>query len=202
METTIDACGLACPAPVLLVKDMIERHSPQELKVLVDNEASSENVSRFLRTKGYSVTADTEGGLHTLHAQHLAPSAEDAVPTEVPKERQAGHKTLVLISSDRFGSGDDELGRKLMVNFLKTLKEMGDNLWQVIFVNSGVRLTTASSPVLAELQGYEEHGVTILACGTCLEHFGLTAEKQVGGTTNMLDIVMATQYADKTITIS
>ena len=42
----------------------------------------------------------------------------------------------------------------------------------------------------------------ILACGTCLEHYGLTALKKVGSTTNMLDIVMATQLADKVITIS
>jgi len=202
METTIDACGLACPAPVLLVKDMIERNSPQVLTVLVDNEASTENVSRFLSSKGYSVTAGKQGGLVTLQAQYIGTSPENAAQTEIHQKRQSGQKILVLISTDRFGSGDEELGRKLMINFLKTLKEMGENLWQLIFVNSGVKLTIASSPVLSELLGYEQNGVTILACGTCLEHFGLTADKKVGGTTNMLDIVMATQYADKTITIS
>jgi len=42
--------------------------------------------------------------------------------------------------------------------YLKTIKEMGPDLWQLIFVNSGVKLTTASSPVLEELQGYEKVG--------------------------------------------
>lgn len=202
MTTTIDACGLACPAPVLLVKDAVERQNLQALTVLVDNEASNENVTRFLRSRGYSVTGEQESGLFRLTAQQQASPAQDAAMPESRSEHHAGQKTLVLITSDRFGSGDDELGRKLMINYLKTLKEMGDNLWQLIFVNSGVKLTIASSPVLSELQGYEQAGVIVLACGTCLEHFGLTAEKQVGSTTNMLDIVMATQFADKVIAIS
>ncbi len=202
MATTIDACGLACPAPVLLVKDAVERQNLQALTVLVDNEASNENVTRFLRSRGYSVAGEQESGLFRLTAQQKASSAQDAAVPESRSEHHAGHKNLVLITSDRFGSGDDELGRKLMINYLKTLKEMGDNLWQLIFVNSGVKLTIASSPVLSELQGYEQAGVIVLACGTCLEHFGLTTEKKVGSTTNMLDIVMATQFADKVIAIS
>ncbi|MBW2216951.1 MAG: sulfurtransferase-like selenium metabolism protein YedF, partial [Deltaproteobacteria bacterium] len=46
-----------------------------------------------------------------------------------------------------------------------------------------------------------ENGISILVCGTCLEHFNLLEKKQVGETTNMLDIVIAMQLADKVITI-
>jgi hypothetical protein len=38
-------------------------------------------------------------------------------------------------------------------------------------------------------------------CGTCLNHFNLIERKQVGETTNMLDIVTAMQLADKVINI-
>jgi len=110
-------------------------------------------------------------------------------------------KILVLVAADQFGAGDESLGQKLMINYLKTIKEMGNELWQLIFLNGGVRLTTTSSPVLTELKEYERSGVMLLACGNCLEHFDLTAEKAVGATTNMLDIVTATQLADKVITI-
>jgi hypothetical protein len=41
----------------------------------------------------------------------------------------------------------------------------------------------------------------ILVCGTCLTHFDLLKRKQVGVTTNMLDIVTAMQLADKVINI-
>jgi len=208
MKKTIDACGLTCPAPVLLVKDAVEQSKAQEmmegLTVLVDNAASLENVSRFLGSRGYSVTdSHEEGGVYRLEAR--CDGNDLAVPVEktaVRADKAAEQKVLVLITSDCLGSGDDELGGKLMVSYIKTIKEMGSELWQLIFVNSGVKLTIASSPVLSELQEYEKSGVIIFACGTCLEHFGLNAEKQVGGSTNMLDIVTATQLADKVITIS
>lgn len=110
-------------------------------------------------------------------------------------------KIVVLIMTDKIGSGDDELGRMLMVNYIKTLTELGGELWQLILVNGGVRLACKSSPVLDALKQYEADGTIILSCGTCMEHFGLTAEKGVGGLTNMLDIVMAQQNADKVITL-
>ncbi len=203
MEKIIDACGLTCPAPILLVKDAIEQTNPQKLTVLVDNPASFENVNRFLASKGYSVINSQDGAVYRLEAQHSKENSD--VRADKPKENldeQSGQRVMVLVTTDCLGSGDDELGAKLMTSYLKTIKEMGPDLWQLIFVNSGVKLTTESSLVLNELQEYEKSGVIILACGTCLEHYGLISEKKVGSTTNMLDIVTATQLADKVITIS
>jgi selenium metabolism protein YedF len=110
-------------------------------------------------------------------------------------------KIVVMVSTDRMGFGDDELGLKLMVNFIKTLKEMGDELWRLILVNNGVKLTIDGSQVLPELKELEEGGLLILVCGTCLDHFDLLDRKQVGETTNMLDVVTAMQLADKVINI-
>lgn len=203
MGKTIDACGLTCPAPVLLVKDAVEQTKDQELTVLVDNAASLENVTRFLGSRGYSVTDSQEGSIFRIKA--LCEQKTPATTTEKTRDNMpeaVGQKILVMITSESLGSGDDALGNKLIISYLKTVKEMGRDLWQLIFVNGGVKLTTASSPVLSELLEYERSGVIVLACGTCLEHFGLTALKKVGGTTNMLDIVTATQLADKVITIS
>lgn len=203
MGKIIDACGLTCPAPVLLVKDAVEKTGDQEITVVVDNEGSRENVTRFLTSKGYSVTERKEGELFRLQARcDQKVSSATIEETEESISENEGQKILVLITSDSLGSGDDTLGEKLMISYLKTIKEIGTSLWQIIFVNGGVKLTTASSPVLKELQEYEQSGVIILACGTCLEHFGLTALKKVGGTTNMLDIVTASQLADKVMTIS
>ena len=194
---------MTCPAPILLVKDAIEQTNPQKLTVLVDNPASFENVNRFLASKGYSVANSQDGAVYRLEAQHSQKNPD--VRTDKPNENldeQSGQRVMVLVTTDCLGSGDDVLGAKLMTSYLKTIKEMGPDLWQLIFINSGVKLTTESSLVLKELQEYEKSGVIILACGTCLEHYGLTSERKVGGTTNMLDIVTATQLADKVITIS
>lgn len=203
MAKNLDARGLACPAPVLLVKDLVEKEKPSELMVLIDNAASSENVTRFLTTRNYLVTEDRQNGEFRLLARHKN-GGEHPAQTSLPElksDNEVRPKILVLVTSPQLGRGDDVLGDKLMVNYLKTLKEMGDDLWQLIFVNSGVKLTIDSSPVLAELVEYENNGVIILACGTCLEHFHLTAFKKVGTTTNMLDIVTAMQLADKVLTV-
>ena len=207
MTTTLDARGLNCPAPVLLAKDTIDRENPSQLVVIVDNPASRENVGRFLASKNYVVTEQMEG--KDFHLQAMldasATTAQGATPETVSakpaKNAAVSQKIMVLISSDRFGRGDDELGHKLMHAYLKTIKEMGDDLWHLVFVNSGVKLTVKDSPVLAEIQEYEKQGVTVLACGTCLAHFDLTELKEVGQTTNMLDIVCATQLADKVVQI-
>jgi len=99
------------------------------------------------------------------------------------------------------GSGDDVLGAGLMFNFLDTLNEMGDTLWRVVFLNSGIKLAIEGAKTLPAIQQLEAQGVSILVCGTCLTHFDLLDQKRVGETTNMLDIVTSMQLADKVISV-
>ncbi|MBL0717231.1 MAG: sulfurtransferase-like selenium metabolism protein YedF, partial [Desulfosarcina sp.] len=117
------------------------------------------------------------------------------------QENQSTKKIMVMVAGDRMGHGDDELGAKLMIAFLKTLKEMGPELWRLVFVNAGVKLTISDSETLSVLKDLEKDGIHILVCGTCLTHFNILDKKKVGYTTNMLDIVMAMQLADKVINI-
>lgn len=195
----IDARGLACPAPVLQTKTAVENEGATAVEVVVDNAPAQQNVQRFLESKGFSATLEQQGDDFRVKAHINASTAADPAPAPVAAAEQ--EKIAVLCATDRMGFGDDELGQKLMVSYIKTLKEMGPELWHLIFVNNGVKLTIGGSPVLEALQGYEKEGLKILVCGTCLDHFDLLEKKQVGDTTNMLDIVMATQLADKVITL-
>ena len=199
MKKELDCRGLACPAPVLQTKDAIEADHPDIIKVTVDNEASKQNVTRFLKSQNFEVTVQEEG--HDFHVigRMEGGAVPDAPVAEKPETGQ--NKIMVMVANDCMGHGDDELGSKLMVSFLKTLKEMGDELWRLVFVNNGVKLTTGDAEVLPVLKEYEEQGLQILVCGTCLTHFNLLDKKQVGETTNMLDIVTAIQLADKVINI-
>jgi len=61
---TVDACGLSCPEPVLKLKRVI--NETNEIKLLVDNQASVENCSRFARSKGFNVSQKSENGLYTM----------------------------------------------------------------------------------------------------------------------------------------
>ncbi len=62
MAHKVDARGLACPQPVLLTMEAIKSTSQSEIEVLVDNEASRENVSRAAQSQGWSVTQSDEVG--------------------------------------------------------------------------------------------------------------------------------------------
>jgi selenium metabolism protein YedF len=195
----IDARGLACPAPVLQTKAVLEQEGPVALKVILDNAASQENVQRFLKSRGFQTMLGREGQDFTVSVEGEESVAPRPQPEGAPMEHE--RKTMIMCTADRIGSGDDELGRRLMVNFIKTLKEMGPGLWRLVFLNSGVKLTVEGSPLLPELKQYEEAGVTVLVCGTCLEHFRLLDRKRVGQTTNMLDIVTAMHVSDKVINL-
>ena len=61
----IDARGLACPEPVILVRKGIVE-SPEGVTVLVDNAAARENIKRFAVARDYSVELAEENGEYTL----------------------------------------------------------------------------------------------------------------------------------------
>lgn len=197
---SIDCRGLACPGPVLQAKEAIEAKGVSSLKVLVDNEAAKVNVSRFLASQGFDVSVTPDGADFAVigKRKESADRCEICVPESANPEAK---KILVMVTTDRMGHGDDELGKKLMVSYLNTLKEMGEELWRLVFVNNGVKLTIDGSEVLPVLKELDNQGVHILVCGTCLTYFDLLNRKQVGETTNMLDIVTSLQVADKVINL-
>lgn len=195
----IDARGLACPAPILLAKEALEKGNPNILTVTVDNAAAKQNVVRFLTSRGFRVSDTRKGNDFQVRGEKEEAIALHDMTCEMPAAD--AKKILVMIATDRVGYGDDVLGLKLMISFVKTLKEMGPDLWRLVFVNNGVKLTVKGSEVVEPLTELELNGNKILVCGTCLNHFNLLDQKLVGETTNMLDIVTAMQLADKVISI-
>ncbi len=55
MANTIDARGLSCPQPVLMTLDAIKAGNTDKIIVLVDNEASKENVCRAATNGGWVI---------------------------------------------------------------------------------------------------------------------------------------------------
>jgi selenium metabolism protein YedF len=198
----IDARGLACPAPVLQTKAVLQEEKPAGVCVVVDNAASQQNVQRFLESRGYHAVLERKGDdYRVVGTCGPEPQQNQAQTSPDPRPATKTKKIMVMCATDRIGFGDDDLGRKLMINFLRTLKEMGPDLWRLVFVNNGVKLSINASEVIGDLKSLEDDGLKILVCGTCLNHFNLLERKQVGETTNMLDIITAMQLADKVITI-
>jgi tRNA 2-thiouridine synthesizing protein A len=62
MGKTLDARGLSCPQPVLITLSEIKAAKESELMIIVDNEASRENVSRALKNQGWTVAGIEQDG--------------------------------------------------------------------------------------------------------------------------------------------
>lgn len=62
----VDARGLSCPMPVVMVQKEVNKNSPADLTVLVDNQCAVENVSRFAGSQGYKVSVKADGDDFTL----------------------------------------------------------------------------------------------------------------------------------------
>ena len=61
MSTTIDTRGLSCPQPVLMFLTAAKADEQGPFSVLVDNDASLDNVSRAARNRGFAVSTTEEG---------------------------------------------------------------------------------------------------------------------------------------------
>ncbi len=75
-------------------------------------------------------------------------------------------ESMVVVTGEGLGRGDDELGRRLMIKFFGQLATLGDKPHVVAFYNAGVKLLVHGSPVLDALHALERDGVELIACGT------------------------------------
>ncbi|HOB87250.1 MAG TPA: sulfurtransferase-like selenium metabolism protein YedF [Bacillota bacterium] len=183
----IDCRGLNCPEPVLRTKKALEEHGP-DLLCIVNSKTARENIIRFARSQDLEASWEQKGT--DYHVRILSPR-EAKSPSPRPEETPCSsrEKRVLLIGGDALGRGSGELGLLLMRNFIYTLTRTESPPGTIIFLNAGVKLTTAGSPVLEELARLEERGVEILSCGTCLDYYRLSDSLSVGKVCNMYDIV-------------
>ncbi|MBP1718557.1 MAG: hypothetical protein H6Q43_1995 [Deltaproteobacteria bacterium] len=66
MSEKIDARGLSCPQPVVLVKKAIDKLGKGEIEVWVDTVTSKENVSRLARKAGFQISVEEKEGKFLL----------------------------------------------------------------------------------------------------------------------------------------
>lgn len=62
----IDARGLSCPEPVIMIRQAM-MSGEKEYQMVVDNPVSKENVTRYAEHQGYSVSVTKDGDEYTLN---------------------------------------------------------------------------------------------------------------------------------------
>jgi len=192
MSIELDARGLNCPIPVVRTKKALEGMEEGDLTVVIERPEGCQNVQRFAESQGCRVTVDEKEGLFYIHI-HKEKTAQSVLPKQ--------SKDVVFITTDRLGTGDQQLGEILMKAFLNTVWDAEPKPAKLLFLNDGVRLTTEGSEVLESLRLLEKAGVGIFSCGTCLEYYQLKNKLKVGLVTNMYDTVDSLLSAGKIIKI-
>ena len=189
----VNAIGDVCPIPVVKTKKaMQELNGAGTIEVLVDNEIAVTNVTKMASAAGGTVTSEKLADKE--YKIVIEVSGENAVCEACEEEN-----LVVVISSDRMGSGNDALGKVLIKGFIFAVTQLDKLPKTMLFYNGGATLTAEGSDSLEDLKHLEEQGVEILTCGTCLNYYELTDKLQVGGVTNMYTIVEKMAGADKII---
>jgi selenium metabolism protein YedF len=161
----------------------------------VADELSRSNVSRFAASRGAEVEV-TDGGdgsfVVAIRARgetaRARPGEEELLACEVPGAVAVVGPRVVQVTAQTMGSGDDELGGLLLRSYLKTQAELEPKPDAILFYNDGVKLCCEGSTLIDDLRDLEAAGIEIIACGTCLNFFGLTDRLRVGRVTDMLEI--------------
>ncbi|MEN8199885.1 MAG: sulfurtransferase-like selenium metabolism protein YedF [Thermodesulfobacteriota bacterium] len=189
----LDCTGLNCPEPVLRTKAHLENNGQAPFMVVVDNEASRENVLRFCRSQGCQVNvAEDAAGSFVISVTPGEGGGEEGKGFDADEYRceVPGATGLVyVLPADAMGRGSDELGWALLQTYVTTIGDISPLPSHILIYNGGVKLVTTPGKALEALQQLEKKGVTVWVCGTCLEFFKLEGERKVGNITNMYDIM-------------
>lgn len=185
----VNAMGKVCPIPVIMTKKVLRENTAGEnILIRVDNEIATQNLTKMaaqlnikssvtkLNDAEYTVLYDFEG-------REACTIMNNATVLE-----QGTDEYVVVINSDKMGCGDEELGKKLLENFVYALTEQDRIPKTIVLYNSGVRIATVNDKTISDLKTLQSKGTEVLACGLCLDFYGLKDKLQVGSPTNMYSI--------------
>lgn len=199
----VDTKGQLCPAPLIATKRALkETPAGESFIVLTDNRTSFNNLSRFLLDNNTEFKVSEAEGVWTITITRLSGSGE-ITKTEDHCAPEIAHfekgNFIVVISSDKMGDGDDELGHLLIENFIKALKDLDRLPRKMVFYNKGVTIVTKTSSVITHLQDLEKMGVELLLCATCVNYYRLEDQVGAGMLSNMYSIAESMASAGKII---
>ncbi|MDR7869805.1 MAG: sulfurtransferase-like selenium metabolism protein YedF [Tissierellaceae bacterium] len=184
MKIEVDARGLECPKPVILTKKELDKTNEGIITTIVDNEVAKENVSKLAESMGYKFQVN-----QSEDQEYYIDIYKGQVSNDAPNANDTDLKDMTIgFSSNKMGSGNDDLGRILIKSFIYTVTETAPYPKTLVFYNNGVKLTCDGSPVLDDLKKIEEQGVEIISCGTCLDFLNLKDKLKVGTVSNMYTI--------------
>lgn len=98
-------------------------------------------------------------------------------------------RKLILLNTDSWGKGDEELGRTLLETFLTLLKQEPELPAAVFCIHRGVLALEETSVLSLHLKELQEKGVPVLACKTCVDYYGIADRLYAGEVSSMKRLI-------------
>lgn len=202
MKKTLDLRGKACPIPVIETKKVLQSlNEGDTVEVDVDNFIAVQNLNKLANNMNYNFSYEKLNEESYVAKFFSTQDSNNQITEDIEVQCTDLNmdNTVVIISSDKMGEGDEKLGRILMKGFIYALTEQNVLPKTILLYNNGAKLSAEGSDSLADLKLLESQGTEILTCGTCLNYYGLSDKLAVGSVTNMYVITEKQMMAGKIV---
>ncbi len=204
MEKRVDLRGLVCPEPVLRTKKLLDDKSIDMIEALVESDVNVKNLARLVKSNNASMSCSNEGDHYKVvitrtTAEQLAPEELEALREAQKESSKQKVGTIVFLSKNTFGEGDKDFSESLMNVFLQTMFDSGHRPRALLLANTGVKLMDPGGPSVQVLAQFHEAGCEVMACGLCLDYYGLKDRVPGEQITNMFTICEYLMTADRVI---
>ena len=190
----LDLRNKSCPIPLVETRKFINNNKNTDFKIILDNEVSFLNIKKYLENNKINYSSNKSDELYIFEV--IFDGNE-----KLSHEKFEVKNFSILIMSDLFGEGDEELSRVLMKSYFYALDESITLPSNIIFINSGVKLLTENYDVIKHIESLKNRGVSILACGICTDYYKLKDHIKVAEITNMYSIIEILNNSDSVIRI-
>lgn len=185
----IDCRGLSYLKIIREIKNYFNSIGEGEAIIKVNSELGRDNVVRYVIHKGYKIDSEDEENRFII-------KVEKRGCLEAEEEENI---FSILVTSDKLGAENEELGIILMREYFEALNEYDELPKEILFLNSGVKLFDDNSKVLEQLKMLHNKGVSILINDTSLEYYNLKEKIDFGEIINMYDMIVNMKKIKKLI---
>lgn len=185
----IDCRGLSYLRIIREMKKYFNSIGEGEATIVVDSELGRSNVIRYATHKGYRIEQDDEENKFNI-------KIEKRGCLEAEEEENI---FSILVTSDKIGLGDGELGKLLMYEYFESMNEFDELPKEILFLNSAVKLFNKNSKALEDIRLLYQKGVVILINDTSLDYYNLKEDITFGDITSMYDMVVTMKKSKKLI---
>ena len=180
---TIDTRGKICPMPLIIFKREIkDAKQGEEVKILTDNDMACQNLGDYLSELGITYIKEEKDNMTVLMFTYNVRVCNTSITEE--------NEYIMILNADTIGKGDEQLGRILMKAFVNTIENLDNLPSKIICYNAGVKLLTLGNDTASTLDKlHKDRGITIMACGTCVDFYDLKGKLIDHKVVNMLNIL-------------